>query len=151
MEFIKKHKFKLIGLFILVILMLFAFLGIKELIYPNNRISLYGNRLEGIEDVKISDKKLKESKEELLKNKNVEKVSTDIKGRIINYIIEVKPDTDLVTSKSLATKLLEFFSDKEKEYYDFQVFLVTNEEDNELYPMIGYKHKTSVGFVWMNS
>jgi preprotein translocase subunit SecF len=152
MDFIKKHKYKAFGLFVFLILMFLAFIGLRELIYPDDNKNRYGNRLDGIENVRINNDKLEAARQELLKIDYVAKVKNQIQGRIINFIIEVKPNTDLVSSKSLADKLLEKFSKEEKDYYDFQVFLVTSDDaESELYPIVGYKHKTSLVFKWIRN
>jgi hypothetical protein len=152
MKFVKKHKFKLIGAFVFLLLMIFAFIGIKELIYPDTHKDLYGNRLEGIEDVRISQDKLGKIKLSLQSTDDVSNVIYDIKGRIVNFIITVNSDTDLITSKSLADKIMEDFTVEEKNYYDFQVYIINSkDEESELYPIIGYKHKTSLSFKWTNN
>lgn len=151
MIFMKKHKFKLIGIFVFLLLMIFAFLGITELVYPDMSKDLYGNRLEDIDKVRINQDKLDKIKLNLQATGKVNKVVSDIKGRIINFIIDIKPDTDLITSKSFGDKLLEDFTEEEKDYYDFQIYVIdSTSKESELYPMIGYKHKTSLSFKWTN-
>ena len=55
-----------------------------------------------------------------------------------------------MTSQSLTAKILEGFEQNIKEYYDFQVF-ITTEQESEIYPIIGYKHFNSANFVWTNN
>ena len=149
MEFVKKHKFYIIGGLIFLVIMGLAIFAVCELVLPNAGESVYGNRLDGIDDVKVSDDTIKRIEQELEQNENVNAVDYHLSGRIMNFIIDVKQDTDLITAVSYADKTLEFLSDEEKQYYDIQVFLTCDEdEESELYPYIGYKHKTSVGFQW---
>lgn len=149
MEFIKKHKFYIIGGIIFVIIMAFAIYGVCELVLPNSGKNIYGNRLEGIEAVKVSDDTVRRIKQELEDSEKVNTVTYHLSGRILNFSIDVKKDTDLITSVSFADKLLEFLSEEQKKYFDIQVFLVCSEdEESTLYPYIGYKHKNSTGYKW---
>ena len=148
MEFIKKHKIKLIFLTVFLVLMFFAFIGIKELLYPDARKDLYGSRLDGIEEFNVNKDRLKKVSDELLKEDDIEKVSYNLSGRVINFIIYIKEDLDLITSQSYGDKILEGFSEEEKNYFDFQVYIVNGDENSEHYPIVGYKHKTSLTFKW---
>ena len=69
----------------------------------------------------------------------------------MNFIIEVNADVDLTTSRAFADKIAEKLSDDIKSFYDIQVYLTCSDKESELYPTIGYKHKTSVGFKWNNN
>jgi len=50
-----------------------------------------------------------------------------------------------LTVESLLNLILDNFTEEEKSFYDFEVF-ITNEEEKELYPMIAYKHRNNVTF-----
>lgn len=150
MEFIKKHKLKIILVGVFLILMIFAYIGVKELLYPDIRKDLYGSRLDGMEQFNVDDNRLKEEVKELSKDEKIEKIDSHLSGRIINYTIHIKGDLDLITSKSFGDKILEKFSDEEKQYFDFQLFIVNEVENSEYYPIVGYKHKTSLTFIWTN-
>lgn len=148
MDFIKKHKFWII-IIIIVLVLGFLIYGICSLLLPNSSKDLYGNRLDGIEEVMISNDTISKIKEEIGQISEVNTIEYHLSGRIANFIIDVKKDTDLISAHGLADKLLPYFEDSQKEYFDIQV-LITCKEDSEstLYPMAGYKHKTSVGFKW---
>ncbi len=150
MYWLKKHKVLCIILSCITILLLIAILVIKTLIFPNSGKSLYGNRLDGISDVRINDDRKNIIKQRLLDNDNIDKVDLYLKGRIINILINVTKDVDYINAKSYADNILSEFSNEEKKYYDFQFYISCNECD-ELYPIIGYKHKTSVNFIWTNN
>ncbi|MDD4547233.1 MAG: hypothetical protein PHI05_00565 [Bacilli bacterium] len=150
MEFIKKHKLKIILVVVFLILIIFAYIGVKELLYPDTRKDLYGSRLDGMEQFNVDDNRLKEEVKELSKDEKIEKIDSHLSGRTINYTIHIKGDLDLITSKSFGDKILEKFSDEEKQYFDFQLFIVNDVENSEHYPIVGYKHKTSLTFVWTN-
>ena len=150
MKYIKKNKWVLIPISVFVLVMIFAVVGIVNLVVPNDSKDLYGNRLENIEKNKISDDNVSLIEEQLLATGKVKSVSYDLKGKLINYILVVNDDVDKVTSQSLTAKILEGFEQNIKEYYDFQVF-ITTEQESEIYPIIGYNHFNSANFVWTNN
>ena len=148
MKFIKKHKVLLIVIAVILVLLVLMFFGIKKAFFAKAGESKYGNRLDGIESYPIEDTLVDEIKQMLLDNEIVKKAQYDLEGRIINFIIEIDDEVDLITSRSLADKLAEKFSDEIKSFYDIQVYIVSDNEESELYPTIGYKHKTSAVFTW---
>ncbi|MDD2518851.1 MAG: hypothetical protein PHG18_03080, partial [Bacilli bacterium] len=76
MEFIKKHKLKIILVVVFLILIIFAYIGVKELLYPDTRKDLYGSRLDGMEQFNVDDNRLKEEVKELSKDEKIEKIDS---------------------------------------------------------------------------
>ncbi len=152
MKFIKKHKYALVTALVFTILLILAIFALKGLLYPDDKKSIYGSRLDGIEEMKISDTKINKIKSELKEEKFVENVDYSLDGRRMNFIVEVVLKTDLITAKTAGDIILENLSDEEKSYYDVQLYIKDNSKDEvdaeSLYPIIGYKHKTSLNFVW---
>src|SRR5690554_2097386 len=111
MKFVKKHKLKVIFFAVFLILMISAFIGIKQLLYPDFRKNLYGSRLEGIEEFNVDKNRLKKVSEKLETEDKVEKVSYTLSGRIINFNIQFDGDVDLISSQSFGDKVLENFSE----------------------------------------
>ena len=105
MKYIKKNKWVLIPISVFVLVMIFAVVGIVNLVVPNDSKDLYGNRLENIEKNKISDDNVSLIEEQLLATGKVKSVSYDLKGKLINYILVVNDDVDKVTSQSLTAKI----------------------------------------------
>ena len=58
MKFVKNTNLKL-SFAVFLILMISAFIGIKQLLYPDFRKNLYGSRLEGIEEFNVDKNRLK--------------------------------------------------------------------------------------------
>ncbi|MGE5456460.1 MAG: hypothetical protein ACM3O4_05110 [Ignavibacteriales bacterium] len=149
MKFLKKPKYKIIILVVFIIIMILAFLGIKELIYPNSSIDLYGNRLDGIEEFPIKADTVSNIKDLITETDKTNSVDYYLTGRIIKFIIDVKKDTDLVDAKSMTDSIVEKLSDKQQSFYDIEVFITSKEsKDSEVYPIIGSKHRDSLTFVW---
>lgn len=150
MKVIKKHKVEFIFVVIFLILIGVGFLGTKKILFPDDKKELYGHRLEGIEEFDVDEIRLKKIKEEIIKENQIKEISYNLSGRVITYIIELDGDIDLIVSQSFANKLLENFNEEEKKYFDFQVYLVNDIEDSEIYPKVGYKNRTSLTFKWTN-
>ena len=144
MNFIKKHKVLISMLIVTVIVFsIIAFCFTK--VFLSSGGNKYGNRLNGIENYQITDLRFDSVKEKLMNNKNTTNMSASITGRIIKFFIEVKTETDELTVESLLNLILDNFTEEEKDFYDFEVF-ITNEKDVELYPMIAYKHRLNSSF-----
>lgn len=151
MEFIKKHRIGLIVTGVILVLVILMFFGIKNAFFSNMAQSVYGNRLDGIEKYPIDDAVIKDIETTLKDTGNISSFKYELKGRLMNFIIEVNADVDLTTSRAFADKIAEKLSDDIKSFYDIQVYLTCSDKESELYPTIGYKHKTSVGFKWNNN
>lgn len=145
MKFIKKHKVLIICLIIFTVLIFVGSVFVVKSFSEKDPNAKYGNRLNGIENVQITETRLKNVGEKILSNKSVKKTESSISGRIIKLFVEVKSDTDELSVQSFLTIILDNFTEDEKKFYDFQVF-ITNEEEKELYPMIAYKHRNNASF-----
>lgn len=146
MDFIRKNKFTIIAIccFLLLVVVL---VQVKNVFFPNMGSAIYGKRLEGIENAKVSDDKLSTLKENLLAQDSINKVSTIISGKIINVIITVNDDLGLDQAKGLSGVVYQEFTPEVQKFYDFQIFIQkTNGANN--FPIIGYKHHNKENFSW---
>ena len=148
MKFIKKHKIEFIALFTIIIICILGYFAVKPLL--GNDSNKYGNRLDGIENVKITDEQVKKLTSEMEENKDVKSIKYDLQGRLIYIILEVSNETAVDVSKGYANKILNYFDDEQKTYYDMQVIIKSDSKESEVYPIIGAKHKTSTSFIWDN-
>jgi len=160
MEFIRRHWLKLTLIILFLAMLIVGVFAVLKFLYPDSRKNVYGNRLIGIEDVKIENKTIDEIKEKINANDYVIDVDYILKGKLINFTIEVNTDTDKNSAKSLVNNITEVFSTEIKEFYDIQVLIVEFKEETENseetekksnYPIFAYKHKTSEKFVWTNN
>lgn len=143
-KFIKKNKSIVVAVLILIAIAVTIFI-VKDTVMFDESQAEYGNRLEGLDKVQVTDEQIKQIKSNLKDNTKSVDVSTS--GRTINIIIEVKKDTSVEDAKSYANKALETFTDEQKSYFDIEA-LIKNDEDKEHYPVIGYKHKTRESYTW---
>lgn len=146
-DIIKRKKKLIIALSICVILVL-ALCIAYEVIFANNS-GKYGNRLEGIQKVNITktqQKKIKDNIETLEISKSV---SVYLTGKILKTVVVLKDDVALDKSKETYVKLLEQLTDKQKKYFDIEIFLEKKVKD-ESFPIIGYKHHNKENVSWTN-
>lgn len=145
-KFINEHKKQcLIGgiAFLAIFFIILIWLFVVPL-FSNNK---YGDRLEGIEDHKISNSIINDIEDTLKENEQVTNVTYHNEGRILNFVITVNNDMKPEDAKTLGDTILDKIKDKDKEYYDIQILIDTKEE-NASYPIAGYKHKTDKNFVY---
>lgn len=148
MKFIKSHKI-LVAVLVVILVMLLAAITLYRILTPDLHRDVYGNRLSEADQHKISEDAISKIKADFEANEVINLVSFHQKGRILNFSIDVTSVVDLVAAKSFADQIVAQFSPTDKSYYDFQVFVTCNENaENELYPLIGYLHKSSSAFVW---
>lgn len=146
MNFIKKHKILCIILGIVIVLLIAGIVIFLKL-SPDSGKDSYGNRLAGIENYPISQERVQNMQAEALQTEGIQSLNYILNGRRIDLIVKVNSDMSKENAKQYANKTLEYFSEEEKAYYDFQIFFQTDGE-SEIYPIIGAKHKTSSAYIW---
>lgn len=145
MNIVKKNKFTIIAVLAFIAL-IFCLYEVKELFFPNTGKAIYGERLVG--KVEVDDKIYDQVEEKVKENEKVVKASARESGKLINISITVLDDTSIEDAKKLADNILEPFTDSQKGYYDFQIFINKENEAENNFPIIAYKHHNSSGFVW---
>ena len=146
-EFIKRHCFLVVSLLIILIVLIVGIIVAKNLFFSSHG-DTFVNRLDGIDEHRISDEDLLKVESELESIEQIISVDNNIVGKRADFIIKVKADVDIATAKGFADKVLEYLKDDSKEFYDIQVMIVSEDEENQNYPIIGYKHKSKVGFTF---
>lgn len=146
-EFIKKHCFFVISLTILLVVTIVGIVVAKNLFF-SSKGDVFGNRLDGIEEHQVTDSDISKIKNDLGSLEQISSIENNIVGKRINFIIKVKSEVDVITSKGYADKILENLSDDITKFYDIQVMITNEDEENQNYPIIGYKHKTKAGFTF---
>lgn len=120
---------------------------VKNVFFTTASNAAYGERLKGIEKVKITKSEKESVNKSLTADAAVKSVKVVVQGKIVNTIITINDDVGADTAKALGAKVLESFSDEEKAFYDFQAFIKKENGQND-FPIIGYKHNNSSEFVW---
>ena len=122
MEFLKRNKVTIIFIVLFILLVFVAYRALKVLV-PDEKTPVYGDRLDKIEEYKISDEQFKAIKEELEGNSFVESASTDLEGKILYVVINVKDDTKNTAVAGFPDVVLAHLNDEQKTYYDVQVLI----------------------------
>ena len=145
-KFIKNNKLTVITFIICVIFVIIVF-AVKLTFFPDEAKAIYGDRLDGIEEVEITSKQQDNIISKLEEKAEVKKAEVDIKGRIINTIITVNDDVEVNSAKALTTTITDTLEEDQRSYYDIQVF-IKKDNDDAKYPIIGYKHQDKDSFSW---
>ena len=148
-NFLKNNKFIIVAIAIFLVIVLLL-VQVKNIFFPQRANALYGDRLKGIEEVKITEKDQGKIKSTLESDGGIKTATVRTSGKTLEVIITVNDDVSLDTAKPYVNKILEACSDEQKSYYDMQVIVKSDSEESEVYPIIGAKHKTSTSFIWDN-
>lgn len=147
MNFFKKNKAIFIIMLIVLVVLAITGFALFKFLFSGINDSKYGNRLDGIENVAISEELTNKSKETLKGIEGVTNVTYSLSGKICNFIITVNKDVKPDSVKKIVPEILKEYSEEQKKFYDFQVFINSSEE-SELYPIIGYKNIQNETFSW---
>lgn len=110
----------------------------------------YGDRLDGIDKVKIENKTYDEVKEEILGTDLVEDASIRLQGKIVYTTIILKSDTTLDKAKEIASNTLDNYSKEELSFYDYSFFLEWKGDDGDTV-ITGNKHHNLDAISWVKS
>ncbi len=113
----------------------------------------YGNRLDGIKDVQITDERISEMESTILEKPKVQDVKIRLHGKIIYFTIDFENEATIEEAQNVSISCLEFFEENYANYYDLQ-FLITKsklEESVVNFPIIGYKKAGATTISWSNN
>ena len=105
-SFVKKNKLLSILLFLFILIIVLGLVAIKVLIFPSYKVSKYGNRLDGIDNVKLTETRVDEVKNAF---ETVDGFTIDrfrLSGKIVNIYIKVNGDISIDKVKSSSMKLV---------------------------------------------
>jgi len=149
LKWIKKNTGLFIVLLLTLVLLIFILVIFVKMLTGGSS-DKYGNRLEGISDVKISSETYDSVKEEVMDTEYVEEVSVRLQGRIVYTTIVLKSDTTVKQAKKVASNTLNNYSDEELGFYDFSYFLKWEGEESDKV-ITGNKHHDLDSITWVNS
>jgi hypothetical protein len=150
MSFIKEHRFLCVtACVILVLFIIFMIMFYKMFFsYGNNN---YGDRLKNIKNLEITNYTITKLESELKELDKVDSVTYKLNGKLINIIFKVDASLDKDDAKEYGDKVLEYFSDEEKNNYDIQIYMIATTSEDSEYPIIGYKKAKKDGITWSNN
>ena len=146
MKFMKKNKtIVIVGIICLVLFILMAF-AIYRMFYPSSG-SVYGDRLDNAPE--IDNAVIEQIKNKINDTNLIEEVQYETNVVTMKFFISVKDSTKLADAQKLGDIILDTLSTKVTNFYDIQIYL-TNEKNDE-YPSIGYHSKNASSFSWIDN
>lgn len=131
----------------LIFLGIFIIGGIAyAIIMPSAGTPVYGNRLDGIEEVEITEEQTSTIVKALQDVSVVNSAKTHISGKIFNVIVEVKENTKVTTARNLTKYITKNLDEKQINFYDIQIFITNENAEKSKYPIIGYKTSSASNF-----
>ena len=147
MKFVRKNKYAIVAIIILIILVIVGG-QVKKIFVPDEGKASYGSRLDGIKEHKLSDELFNKIESKLKEDEKISNVEHKVHGKIINLIITVNDDMSVQDAKSLANSTINLFEDNELSFYSLQVYVKKNNESLNNFPIIGYKGTTTSELVF---
>ena len=148
-KWINKNKGLAILLLLTIIFVIILLIIFIELLIGGSS-NKYGNRLDGIDKVKISNETYESVKKEVEDTELVEKVETRLQGKIVYTTIELKDGITVEKAKKIAANTLDNYSEDELKYYDFSFFLKWKGEEKDTV-ITGNKHHNLDSITWVKS
>ena len=123
MRFLKKHK---LTAFIIVIYIAAIIIGyfLYKIFMGSNGLPVYGDRLDGIESVPITEEQEKTMIANLLANERIISVrDPHLSGRTYNVTIIVTDSMTVAEAKGITQTVIDALTPEQNNFYDLQVFV----------------------------
>ena len=127
-KLIKRHKLLTIICSLAIILIIVMSVALFSFFVGGN--DKYGNRLDGIKEVKLTSKDKEEITTNIKENDEVTTSSIRVQGKIIYINIKFKEGTKITKAKEIANNTLENIDEEKLEFYDIGYFLTSEGEEN---------------------
>jgi hypothetical protein len=152
-KFFKEHRiFTMLMAIVIVCFVLIMTVLINVFGGIGNDANKYGNRLEGIDQIEITEKKQSDFENNITNNKNIKSVDVTIQGKIVYITMIIEPGVVLEEAEGIALKSLDEFTEEEKAFYDFNFTLKQNASDkSEGFVISGAKNKNGTKLIWNNN
>ena len=123
MNYIKKHKLTSFIILVYIIVVAFAYF-IYKLFVGSSGLPVYGDRLDGIENVPITEEQIDKIVEELSKNESILKITRPyLNGKILKVIVTVSDGAVLQPLKELDSKIFNALDADQRAFYDVEYFI----------------------------
>ena len=146
MKFIKKNKFSVFIMIIFTAVVIFATVAYNTFFVGKGAV--YGDRLEGIEEVPIKSGEKEKLVSALKEKETVKEVTTTLHGKIFNVIITVNDDISKDNAKKIGNEVLNYLTEEQLDFYDVQVYIKKEDEAKNDFPIVGYKQNTQKNITW---
>lgn len=141
----KNKKIIIIAAITVAIIAILIYFGIK--IFGVGK-SPYGDRCDQSINYIIDNKTIKKVKEKYKEIKEVKSVDLYTKLCTVKIIVNLKSDVDLEIIKTKSKEVLELFDEDELGFYDFALYVTSDNKKSEVYPINVSKHNSRSDFAW---
>ncbi len=123
MGYIKKHKLSAFIIFVYIVLVVFAYFIYKLFIGSSGK-AVYGNRLDGIEDVPITEEQKDKLYDAVSNFDYVLSVTRPyVSGKIYKFVVTVKDTAGVIEGKNIADWLESTLTPEQKAFYDSELYV----------------------------
>ena len=136
---------------ILILIVCFSVIGVLfyKYFYAGVSASKYGNRLDGIENYKLSETLEDDISGLYTKESSVGTTTVNVEGKIIYINMDFKESVKTDKAKTLAVKALDKIGKENLTFYEVHFILTySGKEKNSNYPLFGSKNSNSTKVVW---
>lgn len=149
-SFYKNNRVYSILMIVSIVCIVSILVGVLVYFLGQTSKDKYGNRLDGIESVEITEDKITEIEKKITESELVKSCDVVIKGKLVYVTITLSSGTH-ADSEAIAQTSLELFSEEEKAFYDIQ-YIVSNEDKTteENFPVMGYIKAGNSVIKWTN-
>ena len=139
-------------LFIIVFICACIILGVVFKYFFGATKSNYGERLDGIEAVEITDTMKNDFLVAIKDDELVDNATIDVRGKIVYIYLTFNEGSSLVEAQSKALEALQTFEQNYLDFYDFHFTLKSEATENsEGFLIMGAKNVNGSGLVWNNN
>lgn len=136
-------------LFIIVLVCLLIVLGVCFKYFFGTSKSKYGNRLEGIDNVSLTEELKNNFTNSFNNDEQINNATIKQSGKVIYITLNFKDNVTLADAQNKALASLMFFEQNYLDYYDFQYTLKGNSIGD--IPIMGAKNASGNGLIWINN
>lgn len=123
MNYIKQHKLTAFVILVYIIVVAFAYF-IYKLFIGSSGLPVYGDRLDGIENVPITDEQIQQIVDVFEKDPYVLKITKPyLNGKILKVVVTTADNASLDGAKGMSSKILEALDADQKAFYDVEYFV----------------------------
>ncbi len=151
-KFYKENRIFVFLMGIVLVCIAIMLIMATKYVIKSNTNNTYGNRLDGISDVKIDNKMIKEMETSIKEMTKVDSVKINIHGKIVYFDVNFKDDATVDESKGVAVKCRELLKEEYRNFYDMQfLFTKSNSKEEDNFPIIGYIKAGATTISWSNN
>lgn len=113
----------------------------------------YGNRLDGMKDIKIKEKEVSTMESKILEKAKVQDASIELHGKRVSFIIDLENDATVEEAQNIAVSCLELLKEDYLNFYELHFSMTKSklEESTKLFPMLGSKKAGTATISWSNN